>query len=243
MKYSVIVVTSLVAFLLFAGIAFAGPPLDGIYQSADIDPLGEVELGRYSESWDTGGGALLPGTTLNAESWDGADLGLQWRYYCGTIVSAPVLIFDNVNGSGTGNRTYEKAFVGGYIWLSGSGPWANGDPDYPGVIIDYTEWETITYVAWEPVAAVTNVQATAQFDNYPLECMYFAIGNGSEVGTTDDGDTKPADYPDFLQQTTCDPVMTLGAWWNMFTLTMTITGCTNPTEETTWGEVKSLYNE
>lgn len=243
MKLSVISFTALVAVSLFAGISVAGPPLDGIYQSADIDPLGTVELGRYSESWDIGGGALMTGTTLNAESWDGVNLGLQWRYYCGTMVSDAVLSIDNVNGSGNGNRTYQKTYVGGYIWLSGSGPWANGDPQYTGPIDSYTEFETISYVAWERVAAVTNVQATAHFDGYPQSCMYFAIGNGSEVGNTDDGETMPADYPDLLQQTTCDPVMTMGAWWDMFTLTMTITDCTSPTTETTWGEVKSLYAE
>jgi hypothetical protein len=73
--------------------------------------------------------------------------------------------------------------------------------------------------------------------------MSFAIGNGSQSGSTDWGDTPPADYPPLLEQGTCDPVAPLGTWWDMHTLTMTIKGCTVPVEETTWGAFKSMYAE
>jgi hypothetical protein len=226
--------------LLVAGLALAGPPLEGVYDSTDMG--GSVYLGRYSEAWDAGSSALGIGTTLNAESWDGATLASQWRYWCSTIMTAPVLLTNTVNASGNGNRTYMKTFVGGYIWLTGSGPWANGDADYPGTIDTYNEFETITYVNWVSVAAVTNVQATAHFDAYPNECMTFYIGNGSEVGSTDKGGTKPATYPDFLDAT-CNSTRIEGAWWDMFTLTLSITGCNVPVEETTWGGIKVLYSE
>ena len=91
-----------------------------------------------------------------------------------------------------------KTFEGGYIWLSGTGPWANGDADYPGTINSYTEFETIQYTNWVPIAAVTNVQAIVQFDNYPELCMAFSIGNGSRVASTEVGETIPANYPDLL---------------------------------------------
>ena len=173
----------------------------------------------------------------------GANLGLQWHYWCSTQVTTPVLLVDNVDVNGNGNRTYMKTFVGGYIWLSGSGPWANGDPDYPGMITTYVEFETIQYVAWERVAVVTNIQASAKFDNYPAECLNFDVGNGSEVGSTDFGDMQPATYPELLQQTTCAPGMPYGSWWDLFTLTLTITGCTTPVEEATWGSIKAIYAE
>ncbi len=240
MKRTGITLLSIFTVMLLAGTSVAGPPLDGVYNSIDMG--GPTELGRYTESWDPGGGALMVGTTFNAESWDGSDLGLQWRYFCSTILIAPVLLVDNVDGNGNGNRTYMKTFSGGYIWLSGTGPWANGDPDYPGVIDNYTEFETIQYVNWVEVAAVTNVQATAHFDNYPTACMNFAIGNGSLVGSTDLGDLFPGDYPDFLDPN-CTATRSLGAWWDMFTITLTITGCTTPVQESTWGAVKSLYSE
>lgn len=226
--------------LLVAGTSVAGPPLDGNYDSTDLG--GPVYTGRYTEAWDPGGGALLAGTTLNAESWDGTNLGTQWRYWCGTLLVDGVLLTDNVDANGNGNRTYQKTFVGGFFWLSGTGPWANGDPDYPGTIDTYVEFETITYNEWVPVAAVTNVQATAHFDNYTDECLTFYIGNGSEVASTDEGDTIPPDYPALLDPD-CNNTRVDGAAWDFFTITLSISGCTTPTQDTTWGAVKAMYGE
>ena len=124
--------TVLMLLVLFTGTSYAEAPLNGDYQSTDLG--GPLLLGRYTEGWAGGGGALDPGTTLNAESWDGSTLGTQWKYWCSTSESDAVLLTDNVNTSGNGNRTYMKTFVGDYIWLSGTGPWANGDPEYLGTI-------------------------------------------------------------------------------------------------------------
>jgi hypothetical protein len=229
-----------ILILLLAGAAFAGPPLDGAYDSVDMG--GSVYVGRYSEGWNSGGGALQSGATLHAESWDGSILGSQWRYWCSTEASDAVLLVNTVNSSGNGNRTYMSTFSGGYIWLSGTGPWANGDPDYPGVIDSYVEFETITYSSWVPIAAITNVQATAHFDAYPGQCMTFYIGNGSRIATTALGDPVPADYPPFLDPS-CNPTRTEGACWDFFTITLSIMDCNIATEETTWGTIKSLYSK
>lgn len=239
MKRSGIVVSFLLVLLL-AVPALADAPLNGDYQSTDLG--GPVYVGRYTEGWGPGGGALLYNTTLNAESWDGATLGTQWRYWCSTETSDAVLLVNTVNSSGNGNRTYMKTFVGGYIWLSGSGPWANGDPDYPGVIETYTEFETISYSNWVPISAITNVQAIAHFDDYPDLCMAFYIGNGSRVATTALGDPVPADYPDFLDPD-CNGTRTEGACWDFFSVTLSITDCATPAEESTWGEIKSIHSE
>jgi len=220
--------------------ALAGPPLDGNYKSTDLG--GSVLTGRYAESWLVPNGLLDPATTLNCASWDGATLGTQWRYYCGTMVAPAQLISDNLDVNGNGSRTYMKTFVGGYVWLDGAGPWGNGDPDYPGTLQSYVEFETIQYVAWDRVAAVTNVSSAAHFTGYSLSCMTFAVGNGAEVGSTDYGMTKPADYPDFMDAN-CNPIGTLGGWWDFIGITLSITGCTVPVEETTWGAVKAIYGE
>ena len=233
-------IVTAVLVLLLAGTSLAGPPLDGDYDSVDIG--GIVYVGRYTEGWDGGGGAMQTGTTLHAESWDGAMLGTQWRYWCSTESSDAQLLVDNVNGAGNGNRTYMKTFAGGYIWLSGTGPWANGDVDYPGVIDSYTEFETVTYSDWVPVAAVTNVQATAHFDNYPATCMTFYIGNGTRVATTDLGETLPADYPELLDPD-CNATRVDGAAWDFTSITLSITSCTVGVEESSWGAIKSLYAE
>jgi hypothetical protein len=237
--FGITVVTAL--FLLSATASFAGPPLDGTYQSTDLG--GPVYTGRYTESWDPGGNPTTAGTVLNAASWDGATLATQWRYWCGVEVSDGVLLVDAVNPStGNGNRTYMKTFVGGFIWLSGAGPWANGDPDYYGVIDAYTEFETIQYTNWVPIAAVANVQATAHFNDYPEQCMTFYIGNGTRMHSTEIGDPIPPDYPDLLD-TDCNPTRTEGAFWDFTSVTLTITGCQTATEESTWGVIKMMYND
>ncbi|MEJ2722779.1 MAG: hypothetical protein P8181_16825 [bacterium] len=239
MRYAATALTAVLAVAMLVCVSFAGPPLNGDYDSDDIG--GPTNVGRYTESWSVPNGALLLGTTLNAESWDGMNLGLQWRYYCSTQTIDPVLLVDNVDVNGNGNRTYMKTFTGGYIWLSGAGPWGNGDPEYTGPIDTYHEFETIQYTNWVRTHAVTNVQATAHFDGYPNTCMVFSVGNGLEIGSTDFGMVKPADYPDLLQEGTCDPVMTMGGWWDFFTLTLSISNCTVPTENATWGAIKAQY--
>jgi len=239
MKRSAIALSAIITMLL-AGASLAGPPVEGNYDSTDLG--GPLELGHYTESWDPAGGAILAGTTLHCESWDGTSLGLQWRYGCATMILDGVLLTDNVDVNGNGNRTYMKTFIGGFFWLSGAGPWGSGDADYPGTINNYVEFETITYDNWVKIAAVTNVQASASFDNYPDECLSFFIGNGSLASATDLGDPIPADYPDLLDAN-CGATRIDGAFWDFFTITLSITGCTTPTRDTTWGAVKAMYND
>lgn len=219
--------------------AHAGAPVPGTYQSSDLG--GVIPAGRYSESWVAGGGPLSAGTTQNCGSWDGASLGTVWSYTCGTALGPATVLFDNVDGSGNGNRTYKKEFFGGTFWLSGTGPWANGDVAYPGHFDTYVEYETVQYVGGVAVAAVTNVQTSARFDAYPSQCMSFSIANGARIGTTDLGDVKPAGYPAFLADD-CSETRTLGAWWNMNSLTVSITsGCATGARTTTWGALKTTY--
>jgi len=227
--------------MLFAGASHADAPLNGNYQSTDLG--GPVYTGRYTEAWDAGGSPVLAGTTFNAASWDGSSLATQWKYWCGTLLIDALLLQDNVNPTtGNGNRTYMKSFIGGYIWLSGTGPWANGDPDYYGIIDNYTEFETIQYSNWLPIAAVTNVQAIAHFDDYPEMCMAFYIGNGTRMASTQIGDPVPPDYPDLIDQG-CNPTRTEGAFWKFTSVTLSIAGCETSTERTTWGAIKSMYSD
>ena len=107
---------------LAAAAAVAGPPLEGVYNSSDLG--GDVETGRYMEAYEAPEGAILPGTTLHAQSWDGMSLGTQWSYQCGVMVDAPVLISDFVGPTGTGSRTYAKTFVGGDYTCT----WSIGGP-------------------------------------------------------------------------------------------------------------------
>jgi hypothetical protein len=239
MKKLATILVILATMALSATMSLAGPPLPGDYKSTDIG--GTIPAGRYTEGWDAGGGALLASTTQNCGSWDGSALGGVWKYTCGTATAPATLVFSTVNAQGNGNRTYMMPFDGGIFWLSGSGPWANGDPDYPGTFDSYVEYETIQYSNWVPISAVTNVQAAAHFNDYPTLCMGFSIGNGSRVGTTDLGNVMPADYPAMLDPT-CAPTRTLGAWWNFTSITITLTpDCATPAKPSTWGSLKAIY--
>ena len=225
--------------LVVAAASLAGPPIPGNYQSSDLG--GPISTGRYTEGWLPGGGALLAGTVQNCGSWNGTALGTEWQYTCGTMLTNGTLVYDAVDANGNGNRTTACVFVGGKLWLSGTGPWGNGDPSYPGHFTSYVEWETVQYVNWVPLFAVTNVQSVARFDNYPATCMTFSIANGVRVGTTELGGIKPPNYPDLLDPS-CNPTRTLGAWWTMQSLTISITpSCGTPAKATTWGVLKNLY--
>jgi len=52
---------------------------------------------------------------------------------------------------------------------------------------------------------------------------------------------RPANFPALLDAT-CGATRSLGAWWNMTALTISITsGCTTPTKRSTWGSLKAVY--
>jgi hypothetical protein len=229
----------LTALALTATASMAGPPLPGNYMSTDIG--GTIPVGRYTEGWDVGGSAFTAGTTQNCGSWDGIALNGVWKYTCGTMLSPGVLIGGYVNAQGNGNRTYLCTYTGGTFWLSGTGPWANGDPDYPGVFDSYVEYETVQYSNWVPISAITNVQSAAHFNNYETFCMGFSIANGSRVGTTDLGNVMPPNFPALLDPT-CAPTRALGAWWDFTSITITLTpDCATPAKSSTWGSLKAIY--
>ncbi len=239
MKRLATIFAILATLALTASVTLAAAPLPGNYMSTDIG--GTIPAGRYTEGWDAGGSALLTGNTQNCGSWDGSTLGGVWKYTCGTALSPAVQIGGYVNPQGNGNRTFMIPYSGGTLWLSGTGPWANGDPDYAGVFDSYVEYETVQYSNWVPVSAVTNVQSAAHFDNYPSLCMAFSIGNGSRVGTTDLGNVFPPDFPALLNPA-CAATRTLGAWWNFNSITVTVTqDCYTSAKPSSWGSLKAIY--
>ncbi|HPF71112.1 MAG TPA: hypothetical protein PLQ13_10605, partial [Candidatus Krumholzibacteria bacterium] len=83
---------------------------------------------------------------------------------------------------------------------------------------------------------------SAQFDAYPETCMAFYIGNGTRIATTAIGEMIPANYPDLLDSG-CGAGRTTGAAWDFTALTLTIGGCAVDTDNTSWGNLKALYNE
>jgi hypothetical protein len=228
------------AFLLTMPLlAFAGPPTDGIYTSTDLG--GQMLLGRYSESWDVPDGRLQVGNTANKLSWDGATLGTQWELSCTRIAGPPLLITDTVDGSGNGFREWMVVYTSGDLILDGNGPWGDGsEPSYQANLHAYREIKTFQYSNHQIVQSISNVSIQAGFKDFDESCLTISILNQEELGSTNT-ESLPPNYPAFLVPIHCDPTRTLGSWGEVDEITLIITGCTVPTEETTWGEIKSRY--
>ena len=237
MKTALVIIFAL--FLIAPLLAIAGPPADGIYTSTDLG--GQVLLGRYSESWEVPGDRLETGNTANKRSWDGASLGTQWELYCTRIAAPPMLITDTVDGNGNGFREWRVVYVAGDLVLDGNGPWGDGsEPSYQANLHAYQEIKTFQYTNHQIVQSISNVSLQAGFKDFDETCVTISILNQEELGTTDTA-SLPPDYPAFLMPITCDPTRTLGSWGEVDEITLIITGCTVPTKEATWGEIKSLY--
>jgi len=74
--------------------------------------------------------------------------------------------------------------------------------------------------------------------------MEYAINNTSIMGDTVSS-AFPADYPPLLDSAACPSEaagLADGAWGSVTQITMVIAGCAVPTEETTWGSIKTLYS-
>lgn len=234
-------VRSLFAFVAAACLltvsAQAGAPLLGTYTSEG----GDVSHGRHTESFANNGEFLTVGNAVNAASWDGATLGVQWSYSCPDIVST-LLLADLVNPiTGDGQKLYKKYFSGGTFTMNGTGEaWDGGDAVYTGVMSYYSETTTIIYANFERVNAVTDITWFGHFDGFRYPCVQWAA-NGATLGDTSDGSSLPAGYPLFVSPGSCSTDRTYGIWWQDSDVTMTITECTVPTEESTWGSIKALY--
>jgi hypothetical protein len=225
------------AFMLAMVIAvpvLAGQPADGTYKSTDIG--GTMLTGHYSETWN--GGPMSVNNTVNEESWDGVDLGTQWKWYCAYVAAAPVLLYNGVSGTtGNGNKIWQVTYTGGMAWLSGTGPWAGGDAFYSATVDTWVATVTETYSNFVEVGTVKTVNATASFDGYPDACIVLALSNLEKHGN---GDVLPLGYPEF-KDNSCNAAAGPGEWGEVDDITYSILGCTVRTEESSWGSVKALY--
>lgn len=230
-------------FLSFlATIALALPalanPVPGTYTSTDLG--GQLFTGRGS-TWRTGINSGFP-HVVHAQSWSGAALGTQWDVSCPSANAYTTVQDNRVNGTGT--VVYTTQYSGGtFTFLAGGWPWGDGT----GTLNTTVEITTVQHVNVGgnsvPFASVVNSNTEGTFSNGCA--LVFAIANGNGVGETSSlapSSTKPADYPVFLDGT-CGPAAAnaqFGAWGNVSTITMHIQ-CPTPSQETTWGGLKSIY--
>lgn len=229
---------TLLAFLLCVILtvpAFAGPPLVGSYKST----LGDMLTGTYSETWN--GGKLSVNNTINEASYDGVNLGTEWKWSCAYIAAAPSLVYDGVDANGNGNRIWNVVYTGGSAWLSQTGPWGNGE-DYNLMVDTWNATVTETYSNFVEVGTVKTVNATATFVGFPETCIVLALSNLEKHG---DGATLPPPgvlaYPDFIDGANCNTAAGPGEWGEVDDITYSILGCTVGTQDKSWGSVKALY--
>jgi hypothetical protein len=199
-------------------------------------PDGGLLEGRISEAWclspfDFG----QPGNTLNAESWDDAALGTQWKIWGMSIDAAGAVEGESdFNEAGFGWVDYNINYEGGRFWLEGSNPWSDGT-DLEGNVTLCNFNTRVTYVNFViPVAASSNITVVGIFDICP-ECSIEIGGNSMRLWMTGAAGAMPSDYPPFLcgansgelQYTCC--------------LTATIMCSVTGNEESTWGAIKEMY--
>lgn len=225
------------AIVMVGGAAPANcPDVIGIFSYSNGLLLG----GRASEAWCGAGGEPVapgrPGNTLNAESWDGTNLGTQWKLW-GMVSLGAVLVSDTVNAFGNGTRTYQTSYDGGQFWLAGDGAWTTGDVELNGTASNFVVVTTITYVNHVPVGQNSNISFDGAFDDCPefTGCvMQWAISNAALVWNSGMGGDMPGDYPGFLCGAqagevfdACCPTMSLD--------------CAIATVEASWSSLKDMY--
>jgi hypothetical protein len=235
--------TLLIAFFVVVAVVLvpvqvSAGPVSGVYYSTDMG--GQFRTGHAS-TWRPGVNSGLP-HVLHMQSWDGTNLGAQWDVSCPTEANN-YLVQDNRVG-GVGTIVYTSKFYGGtFAFYPGGWPWGDGS----GTLDTTTMITAVQYVmiggVSTPVASVVNGYSTGSFAGGCL--LTFAIANGNGVGETSSlypQLTKPATYPTFLDGTcgTAQVSQQFGTWGNVTTITIGIY-CATPVQNTTWGEVKSMY--
>jgi hypothetical protein len=232
-----IVLASTVLLSTTAFAAYTNPPTPGTYKTL----LGQVLPGRATESMPCDFCEGQVGNLIMAESWNGSALGTNWKVSCAQVASPPTLTYDDVDGSGYGQRIYRTTYTGGQLWLSGAGAWGGGDPFYTGPLTKFTVIVTKQYAAGQPVGAVSNINFGGPIDNYG-DCFEMNISNAELVGATPGAPAVPGPFPPFMGPSDCDVGGSHGTYWDVHDITFTIYGpCVVPMRSSTWGEVKSIY--
>jgi hypothetical protein len=221
---------------------FCGCPEETVpYQRDWMTYDGTLLPGRVSESWC--GSPMQPGVPGNTEyamSWDGANLGTQWKVWGMQIDAAGAGVVDSlVDATGTGYIDYVTNYTGGRFWLDGTyfGP--------PGSVTEFTGDITYFNVGTRVsllYGVVTSVESNVTFSGWfdTCECCFveFGIANAIRKWIEGDGPVLPS-YPPFI----CDEDLTPGTTGELFDACCIIArvSCPNSTEETSWGAIKGMH--
>lgn len=229
-------VLSVTAMLILVASAAFGEcttaPKDGMYRTT----TGTILPGRSSEAWCSGAGPGRPGNTENAMSWDGTNLGAQWKIY--DMVSLGALetarYFD---ANGNGWIDYVTNYSGGSFWLAGTGVWGDGSTDYSGAVTYFNVSARVNFNGWQPVGVTSNITMAGTFTECGHCAIDYAIENAMLIWQTGYPTAMPANYPPFLCSATS------GELFDVCCILMKIHCNPVSTDQSTWGAIKSLYRQ
>jgi len=247
---SAIVVSILAAMLVTSAAAvYAGAPIEGTYKTSN----GDFDEGTATHRWAR---SYLDGTDLNTmygRSTSGGVFTNDWTLGCSNVAQMTLLV---PKVGPNGQEIWMIAYVpGAYFNLGGPGnPWNGGDATYVAITDYQTEIRTVQYANDLVVGAVSDHSLAAHFQNYHETCVAWAIGNGTLRGGTGlpgpDGvnfdhsvlqSVKPLSYPGFPVPQCLLVTDSWGHWEDVRDLTLSITGCTVKTQQSSWGSVKAMY--
>ena len=229
-RFLAIVSTMLILAASSVFAACPNPPKDGTYTTYGGTILG----GRSSEAWCSGAGPGQPGNTENARSWDGTNLGAQWKIY-GMVGEGAVETDRYFDAYGNGWIDYTTNYLGGNFWLSGTGSWGDGSTDYTGYVTYFNVGARVTYVGGSPVGVTSNILMTGTFEECTNCRIEYAISNALLIWQTGYPTPMPSDYPPFLCEATA------GELFDACCIVMKVICNPVAVEESNWGTIKSLY--
>ena len=216
--------------LLAAATAFAGAPVPGTYTNLG----GDLDNGRFGESFAVANDYFTAGNVHNGASWNGAALGLQWWWSCATVAVA------NLAGTVGSQEHWEITYntANATFFLNGTGEsWDGGDAVYTGVIDQMTDDIAAIVFAGSVVGWNSTIQWSGHFDTYTTSCITVTC-NTAWIG----GGMNPGGYPAFTESD-CSTARTFGTWGTITAINVAISECSVPTENATWGAIKSLYTK
>ena len=232
-------VLAVVAMVSLTGDAYAQshPCGDGglPYEGSWTAPGGGLLEGRISEAWCYSPFySGVTGNTLNAESWDGATLGTQWKIWGMSIDAAgAVEVARDVDASGFGWIDYLTNYEGGDFWLEGNTSWSDGT-DLTGYVSVCNVNARVTVVGNMPVAITSNITIVGIFDICQW-CSIEIAANSTRIWRTGDAGSMPTGYPPFL----CDADS--GELHYSCCLNASVMCSETANEEATWGAIKDMY--
>ncbi len=187
--------------LIMAGAA-SGYPFPGQYFSEEFFE-GDVLDGRWSESFvDPDNLPGQVGNTVHAASWDPntATLGSMWELEDISIASGAQMVYDSRDLTGTGTVFYQTDYDGGTLWLGDEGSWwhpMDGSGAYEVEIDRYNHKTAVDYFNGQIIGETTLVRFDGQFVNFSQASVDFLLAVAVPFGSTLEGETLPADFPEF----------------------------------------------